>query len=202
MAWKAVPQAQARFVYPWAPPENLCGLATPGATGRLAPRIALHGGRGCPMGTAGSPTAAILTDTHLPVSETMDSGDPCANCTDKPMPRLPGPGINQGTLDFQACRASGCNRGRPAPWGATAAVVPGGYRTSIRDQPDRARGPPVPGGHSPLCANTAPGNDHKPAHPLRIGCIGMADRKHQHFRNFVGDAARESRVSGLPHAGQ
>lgn len=119
---QAVPQAQARFVYPWGmPPGKHVGLQRLGQLAGWHHASPFMVGVDAQWGSWFAYRAAILTDTHLPVSETMDSGDPCANCTDKPcIQGCLGQALTQGTMDFQACLSqrlqpgSACALGCPA----------------------------------------------------------------------------------------
>lgn len=102
---QALPQAQARFVFPQGLPEGrhigLQQLGTLAGWHHAAPFMV---GVDARWGSWFAYRAAIVTNTQLQPSVAENSEHPCLNCRDKPcINACRGQALGSGALDMQAC---------------------------------------------------------------------------------------------------
>lgn len=106
-AWlqQALPQAQARFVFPHGLPEGQhLGLQKLGTLAGWHHASPFMVGIDAHWGSWFAYRAAIVTDTMLQPSVVEDMGHPCVNCADKPcIAACAGRALDIGQMDVQAC---------------------------------------------------------------------------------------------------
>jgi hypothetical protein len=115
---RALPVTRARFVFPGTHPIGLQRLGALAGWHHASPFMV---GIDAVWGSWFAYRAAILTDTHLPVSLPRVSEHPCHTCVDKPCITACGAGaLAGGRFDFPACNAGRLATDSPCALGCTA----------------------------------------------------------------------------------
>lgn len=112
---QALPRARYRFVYPRGlRPGQHVGLQTLGALAGWHHASPFMVGIDSTWGSWFAYRAAVLADTDLPASPTVDHGHPCESCRSKAcIDACPAHALDAGTLDMHKCREQRLLDGSP-----------------------------------------------------------------------------------------